>query len=141
MSSITDSFATNPAVPAECLRGGAVPTKLTPAHFSDMSRGAIAAAVDQDGDGIFSGKETAARLASLDRDGNGKVTADEFSQGVDDPLATNRVVAVARLRHQISAGMSSDQPPVRVPGADGGASAPHSMLHFLANRFPGNVDV
>jgi hypothetical protein len=76
-----------------------------------MYRGAIAAAVDQDGDGIASGREYAAqtsaaegatRLASLDRDGNGKVTADEFAQGVDDPLATNRVAAVERLRHWIA---------------------------------------
>jgi hypothetical protein len=44
MTSITDSFAINPAVPAERPRGGAVPTTPTPARFSDMYRGAIASA-------------------------------------------------------------------------------------------------
>jgi hypothetical protein len=36
---------------------------------------------------------------------------------------------------------SSGQPRTRVPGADGKASNPDAMLRFLANRFPGNVDV
>jgi hypothetical protein len=44
MTSITDSFAINPEVPAERPRGGAVPTTPTPARFSDMYRGAIAPA-------------------------------------------------------------------------------------------------
>jgi hypothetical protein len=65
-------------------------------------RGAIAAAVDQDGDGITSGKEYAAqtsaaegatRLASLDRDGDadGKVTADIDRDGLPGtPSRTRR---------------------------------------------------
>jgi len=149
MTRITNSFATTPAAAANHPRcGGAVPTTLTRASFSDMYRGAIAAAVDQDGDGIVSDQEYAvqtgphngARLASFDVDGDGEVTQDEFARGVDDPLATDRAGVIERLRHQIAAGMSTDQPQGRVLGADGKASDPDAMLRFLASRFPGNVD-
>ena len=148
MTRITDSFATTPAAAADHPRGGALPTTLTRASFSDMYRGAIAAAVDQNGDGIVSdqeyavqtGADNSARLASLDVDGDGKVTQDEFARGVDDPLATDRAGVIERLRHQIAAGMSTDQPQGRVLGADGKAVDPDAMLRFLANRFPGNVD-
>ncbi|MFJ1470002.1 EF-hand domain-containing protein [Massilia orientalis] len=125
-------------------------TTLTPARFSDMYRGAVAAAVDQDTDCVISSQEyatqlgvasgAATRLSALDHDNDGKVTAEEFAQSVDDPLAMNPAAVVERLHSQIAAGMSAERPLGHVLGADGKASDPDALLRFLVKRFPGNVD-
>lgn len=125
-------------------------TTLTPARFSDMYRGAIAAAVDQDTDGVISAQGyatqpgvpsgAAARLSALDSNNDGKVTTEEFAQSVDDPLTANRTAVVERLHNQIAAGMSAERPLDHVLRADGKASDPDVLLRFLAKCFPGNVD-
>jgi hypothetical protein len=127
---------------------------LVPAKFSDMYRGAIAAAVDANGDGEVSGEELAdqlrhaggsggnagARLKALDTDGDGKVSQDEFAKSIADPLENDRDALLRQIINELSDGKSAKQPQGYVLDASGKVADPHAVLRYLAATFPGNVN-
>ena len=132
--------AANPASPS-----------VTPAKFLDMYRGAIAAAVDADGDGQISrteyaaqiagagGSDTDARWHALDADGDGKVGTAEFAKTVADPFGNERDALLRRILDELRAGQGAVQPRGQVLDAAGGVADPHATLRWLAASFPGNI--
>jgi hypothetical protein len=132
--------AANPASPS-----------VTPAKFLDMYRGAIAAAVDADGDGQISRAEYAAQIAgaggsdtdahwqALDADGDGKVDTNEFAKTVADPFGNERDALLRRILDELRAGQGAIQPRGQVLDAAGGVADPHATLRWLSASFPGNM--
>jgi hypothetical protein len=159
MSSIDHTFQTGRA--AGAVADGAVRQNpgdqkpgLVPAKFSDMYRGAIAAAVDANGDGSVSvdeladqlrhagasGDNAGARLKALDTDGDGKVSQDEFAKSIADPLSNDRDALLRQIINELSDGKSHTQPKGYVLDASGKVADPHAALRYLAATFPGNVN-
>lgn len=126
---------------------------VTPAKFIDMYRGAIAAAVDADGDGQVSRAEYAAQVAgaggtadatdarwqALDADRDGKVDVAEFAKTVADPFGNERDALLRRILDELRAGQGAVQPRGQVLDAAGGVADPHATLRWLAATFPGNM--
>ena len=124
---------------------------VTPAKFIDMYRGAIAAAVDADGDGEISrteyatqiagagGTDTDARWQALDANRDGKVDDAEFADTVADPFGNERDALLRRILDELRAGQGAVQPRGQVLDAAGGVADPHATLRWLAATFPGNM--
>lgn len=146
---------TSPTLPAAAQDAAATPVtpSVTPAKFIDMYRGAIAAAVDADGDGQISRAEYAAQIAgahgdagaadarwqALDADRDGKVDDAEFAQTVADPFGNERDALLRRILDELKAGQGAVQPRGQVLNTAGGVADPHATLRWLAATFPGNM--
>jgi len=100
-------------IPATASAANPARPSLTPATFLDMYRGAIAAAVDADGDGQISkaeyaaqiagagGSDTDARWQALDDDGDGKVGVDAFAQTVAGAFDSERDALLRRILDEL----------------------------------------
>jgi hypothetical protein len=126
---------------------------VVPAKFLDMYRGAIAAAVDADGDGQVSEAEYARQLMhaggsaqaaqdgwkSFDTDGDGRVSTEEFAKSVADPFGNERDALLRRILDELRTGQGAVQPKGYVLDASGKVADPHAALRYLAANFSGNM--
>jgi hypothetical protein len=126
---------------------------LTPARLSDMYKGAAAAAVDTNSDGVISAEEYTDQLMHsggsstfaqkqfkrLDTNKDGVVTQQELADSLSAPELSLTEGVLKEALQQLNLGASAAMPSGTVLDAMGQISDPRQILRYLAHTFPGNL--